>query len=157
VVTWFWRLRGDGATSYDRRVETWFHVSSAANRESIRLHGLDWRRMGTARGIAGSRAPEADGVFLCADESDVRFFLELNNTGGPVDVWEVAGVDGEKMIDNGNGFLYFPGLISPGRVTLVDWSSVDAASASSVARAGGGRQQKKAPRTRHGRRSRRGQ
>jgi hypothetical protein len=34
-----------------------FHVTDSANRESIRQHGLDWRRMGTALGIAGSRVP----------------------------------------------------------------------------------------------------
>jgi hypothetical protein len=49
-------------------METWFHVSSAANRESILAHGLDWTKMRAARGIAGSTAPEADGVFLCRDE-----------------------------------------------------------------------------------------
>src|SRR5260221_14485904 len=44
-----------------------FHLSSAADRDSILAHGLDWTRMGAAPGIAGSTAPEADGVFLCAD------------------------------------------------------------------------------------------
>ena len=34
-----------------------YHVTSVLNRESIAQHGLDWRRMGAARGIAGSRAP----------------------------------------------------------------------------------------------------
>jgi hypothetical protein len=37
-----------------------FHVSDRANRESIRQHGLDWRRMGGAMGIAGNRAPECE-------------------------------------------------------------------------------------------------
>jgi hypothetical protein len=44
-----------------------FHVSSAANRKSILAHGLDWTRMGAARGIAGSTTPEQEGVFLCRD------------------------------------------------------------------------------------------
>lgn len=60
-----------------------FHVSAAANRDSILAHGLDWTRMGAAPGIAGSTAPEEDGVFLCADEFEVRFFTQMNNTGGP--------------------------------------------------------------------------
>jgi hypothetical protein len=72
-------------------VNTWFHVSSAANRESIRIHGLDWTRMSAARGIAGSGTPEAEGIF-CADDSDVGFSVRMNNTGGPVDVWAVTGI-----------------------------------------------------------------
>jgi hypothetical protein len=98
---------------------SWFHVTSTANRESIRLHGLDRTRMGAAPGIAGSGAPEADGVFLCRDESEVGFFVHMNNTGGPVDVWQVAGVDEDAMVDNGDGFLYFPGRIPPEQITLV--------------------------------------
>ena len=45
-----------------------FHVTSSLNRESIQAHGLDWRRMGAARGIAGSSAPEQAGCFLCLNE-----------------------------------------------------------------------------------------
>jgi hypothetical protein len=134
-------------------VNTWFHVSSAANRESIRLHGLDWTRMGAARGIAGSRVPEADGVFLCQDEFTVGFFVGMNNTGGPVDVWAVSGIDEEQMLDNGSGFFYFPGRISAGQVTLIESAS------DYVARADGpwsmGRKQKKTPQTRDDRQPRR--
>jgi hypothetical protein len=108
-------------------VETWFHVSSAANRESIRVHGLDWTRMGAARGIAGSTVPEADGVFLCRNEFDAGFFVQMNNTGGPVDVWAVSGIDEEQMLDNGSGFSYFPGRISAGQVALIQSAPVDAA------------------------------
>jgi hypothetical protein len=64
-----------------------FHVTSARNRESILAHGLDWTYMGAAPGIAGSSAPEEQGVFLCLNEFDVDFFVRMNNTGGPVDVW----------------------------------------------------------------------
>ena len=71
-----------------------FHVSSAANRESILAHGLDWTRMGVARGLAGSTAAEEEGVFLCRDQFEARFFVDMNNTGGPVDVWAVTGVRG---------------------------------------------------------------
>jgi hypothetical protein len=76
--------------------------------------------MGPARGIAGSHQPEAEGVFLCADQSDVDFCLHINNTGGPVDVWAVDGIDSHLMIDNGSGFYYFPGRIPPVLVSLVE-------------------------------------
>jgi hypothetical protein len=32
------------------------------------------------------------GVFLCLEEFDASFFLGMNNTGGPVDVWTVEGI-----------------------------------------------------------------
>jgi hypothetical protein len=97
-----------------------FHVSSAANRESILAHGLDWTRMGAAPGIAGSTAPEEDGVFLCRNEFEVRFFSGMNNTGGPVDVWAVTGIEEDELIDNGSGFGYFPAPIPAAQVTLAD-------------------------------------
>jgi hypothetical protein len=68
-----------------------FHVTSSSNRESIMTHALDWTRMGAARGIAGSGRPGEDGVFLSRSEFDVGYFVEMNNTGGPVDVWAVDG------------------------------------------------------------------
>jgi hypothetical protein len=103
------------------------HVSSAANRDSILAHGLDPARMGAAPGIAGSAAPEADGVFLCADEFEARFFVQMNNTGGPVDVWEVTGIDERQLIETGNGVSYYPAPIPPGQVALVDQLPHDAA------------------------------
>src|ERR1700730_17121550 len=87
-----------------------FHVSSAANRETDRAHGLDWNRMGAARGIAGSMTPEENGVFLCRDEFEARFFTDLNNTGGPVDVWVVTGVAESELVTGGSGVCYFPPL-----------------------------------------------
>ena len=98
-----------------------FHVSSAANRESILAHGLDWTRMGVARGIAGSVAPEEEGVFLCRDEFEARFFIDMNNTGGPVDVWAVTGVRESELVTGGSGFCHYPAPISPAQVTLADW------------------------------------
>lgn len=86
---------------------------------------MDWTRMGAARGIAGSTVPEADGVFLC-QEFMVGFFVGMNNTGGPVDVWAVSGIDEEQMLDNGSGFLYFPARISAGQVALVESAPADA-------------------------------
>jgi hypothetical protein len=98
-----------------------FQVSSAANRESILAHGLDWTRMGAARGIAGSTAPEQEGVFLCRDEFEAGFFVRMNNTGGPVDVWVVTGIEADELLDGGSGFGYFPSSIPPVDVTLADW------------------------------------
>jgi hypothetical protein len=97
-----------------------FHVSSTANRESILAHGLDWTRMGAAPGIAGSTAPEKKGVFLCRDEFEARFFVGLNNTGGPVDVWAVTGIEESELVTSGTGFCYFPAPIPPAQVTLAD-------------------------------------
>jgi hypothetical protein len=99
-------------------VERRFHVSSAENRESILKHGLDWTRMAAAPGIAGSSRPEIDGVFLCRDEFEAAWFVGMNNTGGPVDVWTVTGVQADQLVDAGNGFEYFPGRIPPSQVAL---------------------------------------
>jgi hypothetical protein len=96
-----------------------FHVSSVQNRRSIQSHGLDASRMGVAPGVAGSTRPEADGIFLSTDEWHVDYFVRMNNTGGPVDVWQVDGVDADRMLDNGNGYLYLPGRIPADRITLV--------------------------------------
>ncbi|WP_241827094.1 hypothetical protein [Streptomyces graminilatus] len=96
-----------------------FHVSSVRNRQSIALHGLDWARMSVARGIAGSRRPEVEGIFVCRGEEDAKFFLQLNNTGGPVDLWSVDGIDEALLLDNGNGFVYLPARIPAAQVSLV--------------------------------------
>ena len=96
-----------------------FHVSSAANRASIREHGLDWTRMQAARGIAGSRRPEADGIFLCADEHEAQYFVRLNNTGTAVDVWQVEGIDERALLPNGSGYFFLPARIPPERVSLL--------------------------------------
>jgi hypothetical protein len=96
-----------------------FHVSSVANRASIAAHGLDWTRMGAAPGIAGSRRPELDGVFLCGSDSDVAFFLRLNNTGTAVDVWSVDGVDESALVDGPHGWSFVPEPIEPSRLRLV--------------------------------------
>ncbi|KKZ73499.1 hypothetical protein [Streptomyces showdoensis] len=96
-----------------------FHVSSVLNRQSIAQHGLDWTRMGAARGIAGSRRPEVEGIFVCRGEEEVGFFLQINNTGGPVDIWSVDGVDEGSLLDNGSGLVYLPGRIPAAGVRLV--------------------------------------
>jgi hypothetical protein len=78
-----------------------FQVTCVLSREPIMAHGLDWTRMGAAPGIAGNRAPEVEGVFLCLDESDVGFFLHINNTGGPV-VQAVDDIDRRQLIRTGS-------------------------------------------------------
>ncbi|GAA4395321.1 hypothetical protein GCM10023147_28410 [Tsukamurella soli] len=98
----------------------WYHVSSSTNRESIATHGLDPRRMGAARGIAGSRQPEREGCFLARGEAGWRFFVDLNSTGGPVDVWRVRGVEAGTLVTSLEGFCYFPGAIPADRVELVE-------------------------------------
>ncbi|OAA26487.1 hypothetical protein UG55_1016152 [Frankia sp. EI5c] len=95
-----------------------FHVTSTANRKSVSTHGLDWSRMGSARGIAGSRGPEVAGVFLCRDEFEADWFVRLNNTGGPVDVWEVDGTSFDDLEESPNGYVYLPHPIPAGRLTL---------------------------------------
>lgn len=96
-----------------------FHVSSVRNRESILTHGLDWTRMGAARGIAGSREPEQQGCFLALDEGEADWFIALNNTGGAVDVWRVENVDRNLLVESPEGHYYFPGVIEPDQVVLV--------------------------------------
>lgn len=95
------------------------HVTSTRNRESITRYGLDWSLMGAAPGIAGSPVPEVEGTFLCRDESECDWFVRMNNTGGPVDVWAVDGVDEVDLVDSSTGFCYLPARIPPSRVTLV--------------------------------------
>ena len=81
--------------------------------------------MSDAPGIAGSRGPEVDGVFLCVDKVEADYFMLLNNTGGPVDVWQVDGVDVGQLLDAGSGYLYLPRPVRPASVRLID-SGIDA-------------------------------
>ncbi|MBI4941541.1 MAG: hypothetical protein HY830_12415 [Actinobacteria bacterium] len=75
--------------------------------------------MAAAPGIAGSSRPEADGVFVARGRYEAQWFVTMNNTGGPVDVWRVADVDVTALEDNGNGYQYVPGTVPVGRVRLV--------------------------------------
>jgi hypothetical protein len=95
------------------------HVTSSRNRPSIARYGLDWTRMGAAPGIAGSRRPEVEGCFLCVEEFEDEWFIKMNNTGGPVDVWEVGGVAPDELVESPNGHTYLPRKIGPGDVRLV--------------------------------------
>lgn len=96
-----------------------FHVSSSQNRQSISKHGLDWRRMAAAPGIAGSRRPEQEGCFLCVHDWEVDWFVRMNNTGGPVDVWAVVGIDEESLVKSPEGHYFLREPIAPQRLTLV--------------------------------------
>ena len=98
---------------------TWFHVASVRNRDSIRRHGLDVSRMGPARGIAGSRVPEQAGVFLAPDRWTTDYFVEMNNTGGPVDVWEVHGIDPAELVTSPEGYEFLPAVLPPERLRLL--------------------------------------
>ena len=68
--------------------------------------------------LAGNIEAEADGVFLCETEL-VEFFIRINSTGGPVDLWEVRDVDPQALVDNGTGFRYLPGIVATDRIALV--------------------------------------
>jgi hypothetical protein len=96
-----------------------FHVSSTDNRESIKAHGLDWTLMGVAPGIAGSPHPEREGCFLARDETETEWFVGMNNTGGPVDVWAVELADDVVLVDAGDGYDYYPDKIPPEQLELV--------------------------------------
>ncbi|WP_186525949.1 hypothetical protein [Leekyejoonella antrihumi] len=59
-------------------------------------------------------------MFVCQDESDVDFFARMNNTGGPIDVWEITGIEESQLLTSGSGFCYLPDTIGPERITLVE-------------------------------------
>jgi hypothetical protein len=82
-----------------RAHDIWFHATFADNRESILAHGLDPKRF-TGTGIAGSQAPEATGVFLCADSESAEFFVRMGRQRGrEVDVW-TAALSGQWLISD---------------------------------------------------------
>ena len=105
--------------TYHRDVRM-FHVSSSHHRPSILVHGLDWSRMGDVRGIAGSNRPEEEGCFLCRDRQEADWFVPMNNTGGPVDIWAVDNVDPRELVDAGSGYSYLPGAILRDRLVLIE-------------------------------------
>lgn len=93
-----------------------FHVTATANRESIRRHGLDWRLMGEAPGIAGSPTPELPAIFLCDDREDADFFVHMARV--PVDIWTIR-VDGLWLESGPDGWRLVAAPIEPERVGLV--------------------------------------
>jgi hypothetical protein len=92
-----------------------FHVAAADNRDSILVHGLDWRRM-SGHGIAGSQGPELDAIFLCESVDETDFFLGMARS--PSDVWGVR-VD-DLVIENGpDGWWIVTQPVPPDRLNLV--------------------------------------
>lgn len=75
--------------------------------------------MGAATGIAGSARAEQHAVFLCEDEWEVDWFTRMNNTGGPLDVSGVDGVDLDALVESPEGYKYLPGTIEPHRLILL--------------------------------------
>jgi hypothetical protein len=106
-------------------VAIFFHVTPAANRNSMRRHGLDWRLGGG--GIAGRREPEKPGVFLARDEHEADFFIRMGERRFPaLDLWEIrlghdaSGnvVGSEVLIREFDGFLCWMQAIPPSRLRL---------------------------------------
>lgn len=98
-----------------------FHVSSSANRGSIRQHGLDWGFMGSASGVAGSTRYELPAVFLDESFEGAEWFVDMARFS--VDVWAVdtVGLWGENGPD---GWVIVPEPISPERLRLADQDRV---------------------------------
>jgi hypothetical protein len=95
-----------------------FHVTSSLNRGSILMYGLDWSRMGAARGIAGSTSPEQEGCFFCQGEFEVEWFLRFPSEG-TFDVWAVDGVDERQLVESPEGHAYLPERVPPERLELI--------------------------------------
>ena len=93
-----------------------FHATATENRQSILRHGLDWRQMGTAPGIAGSREPELPAVFLCESREEIGFFTGMSRL--PVDIWAVR-VDGLWVESGPDGWIILPEPVPPERLRLV--------------------------------------
>jgi hypothetical protein len=47
------------------------------------------------------------------------YFIEMNNSGGPVDVWAIAGIEESALVESSNGFRYFRAPIPADDLTLV--------------------------------------
>ncbi|MBY6540328.1 hypothetical protein HQ325_16765 [Rhodococcus sp. BP-349] len=75
--------------------------------------------MGAARGIAGSSRPEQQGCFLAASAHERDWFVQMNNTGGNVDVWEVQGIKYTDLVESPQGFYFYPGVIDASKLRLV--------------------------------------
>jgi hypothetical protein len=93
-----------------------FHVTATENRQSILRHGLDWRQMGTAPGIAGSLEPELPAVFLCESRDETGFFTRMSRL--PADIWAVR-VDGLWVESGPDGWIILPEPVPPQRLRLV--------------------------------------
>ena len=74
--------------------------------------------MGTAPGVAGNRVPEEGGVFLARDLEEARWFAGFGHAKR-VDIWRVD-VAGLEIDDPDAGWPLYRGVISPGRLELVE-------------------------------------
>jgi hypothetical protein len=87
--------------------------------------------MGAAPGIAGSRSPEEEGVFLAIDDWDVKWFAEMGLEAGheSVDVWVVNLPDGLEPSDEAD-YPLLSRPIPPEAVSLhkENWTARDPAS-----------------------------
>ena len=63
--------------------------------------------------------PEQAGCFLCRDQWEVDWFVEMNNTGGRVDVWGVDGVDESELVESPEGHYYVASPILAECLTLI--------------------------------------
>jgi hypothetical protein len=52
------------------------------------------------------------------NQAEADYFMCMNNTGGPVDVWQVDGIDVGQLLDAGSGYLYLPRLVDAASVRL---------------------------------------
>lgn len=98
---------------------TFFHVTASANQESIDQHGLDWKRMGAATGIAGSVGPEQEGCFLCRGDWEADWFVRMGSHWGPVDMWAVVGIEESELLESPEGHYFVPFAIPRSQLTLV--------------------------------------
>lgn len=119
-------LHGRVGLSARKVTGQWFHATFASNRDSIRRHGLDHRRM-AGRGIAGSTAPEAAGIFLGSDLDDAHWFAHMGSRQGRVDIWAVELKDEWRVSDANAGgglddesWMICPTAIPPEQLTLVE-------------------------------------
>ena len=103
-----------------KAVKRLYHVSPRSNRDSIREHGLDWRRMSSAEtGIAGSPTPEDDAIFLSRDIWEAHWFSGFGEPGRVLDVWEVD-LSALRIESTDDGFLICRRAIPPELLTLVE-------------------------------------
>jgi hypothetical protein len=94
-----------------------FHATAVQNRESISQHGLDWNRMGSARGIAGSNGPELPAIFLCETLGEIPFFTGMSRVA--TDVWAVR-VDGLWIESGPDGWVVVAEPIGIERLRLAE-------------------------------------
>lgn len=99
-----------------------FHVSASGNRRSIECHGLDWRRMTSRPGVAGSREPELPAIFLCDTLRAASFFT--NMARDPSDVWAVD-VRGMWVENGPSGWAIVSEVVPAERMRLVRRGVVD--------------------------------